>query len=214
MKMRGAARGLTLVEVVVAMAVLSLIVLALGASLRGLSQSAERVDARVQQIDEMRLTAALLRELLASVAAVRADGPQRALLFEAGPQHLAWIAVMPARFGPGGQHALRLAAETLDDGSQALVLRFAPWRGEAARFPDWTRAESRVLVHALDRLGLGYDGQGLLTGWESAWPRPQRLPARLRLDIQTQAAPWPPIVLPLRTPPPAGAGFVIGGSTR
>ena len=36
--------GLTLVEVVVALAVLSLVVLALGASLRGISQSALRVD--------------------------------------------------------------------------------------------------------------------------------------------------------------------------
>ncbi|GAB1390520.1 hypothetical protein MASR1M6_27020 [Rubrivivax sp.] len=70
---RKARRGLTLVEVMVALAVLSLIVLALGASLRGLSQSSERVDARVEQIDEMRLTVAFLRELFAAVSAVRLE---------------------------------------------------------------------------------------------------------------------------------------------
>ncbi len=210
---RKARRGLTLVEVMVALAVLSLIVLALGASLRGLSQSSERVDARVEQIDEMRLTVAFLRELFAAVSAVRLEGPSRALLFDAGPQQLAWIAVMPARLGVGGRHALRLAAETLDDGSTALVLRYAPWSPQAPAFPDWAGAESRVLVRGVDRLAIAYGGQGLQTGWQPTWSAHERLPARLRLDLGTPAGPWPPVVLPLRVPSRADAGFVIGGGT-
>lgn len=213
-RLRAVGRGLTLVEVMVALAVLSLIVVALGASLRGLAQSAERVDRRVDEIDEMRTGVAFLRELFAAASPVRGGDPQHTLLFEAGSQQFAWIAVMPARFGAGGQHAFRLAAEPLDDGSTALVLRYAPWRAQATAFPDWTAAASRVLVHRLESLGLAYDGQGLQTGWRPAWGVKDHLPARVRLDVGTFAGPWPPVVLPLRAATRSGGGFVIGGGTQ
>lgn len=213
---RKARRGLTLVEVMVALAVLSLIVLALGASLRGLSQSSERVDARVEQIDEVRLTVAFLRELLADVSMIRAEGAKRALLFDGDPERMDWIAVMPARFGVGGRHALRLAVETLDDGSTGLVLRYAPWNPRSQAFPDWSGTEWRVLVHGVDHVEIAYDGVGLQTGWKPEWRSQEHLPTRARLDMATSGAAWPTVVLPLRAPASAGSdsGFVIGGSTQ
>jgi general secretion pathway protein J len=206
--------GLTLVEVIVALAVLSLIVLALGASLRGLSQSAERVDQRVDAVDEMRVSIAFLRDVLERTSMVRASGPERRLLFDAGEAALAWVGVMPARFGAAGRFAFRLAAEPLDDGSQGLVLRYAPWTAEAAAFPDWAQAEHRVLVHRVERLALAYGGQGLAEGWQPGWTDKDKLPPRLRLDLATTGGAWPPVVLPVRTPPGAAGGFVIGGSAR
>jgi general secretion pathway protein J len=205
--------GLTLVEVIVALAVLSLIVLALGASLRGLSQSAERVDQRVDAVDEMRVSIAFLRDVLERTSMVRASSPERRLLFEAGGDSLAWVGVMPARFGAAGRFAFRLAAEPLDDGTRALVLRYAPWAAEAAAFPDWAQAEHRVLVHRVERVTLAYGGQGLAEGWQPGWNDKDKLPPRLRLDLATIGGVWPPVVLPVRGPA-AAVGFAIGGSAR
>lgn len=207
-------RGLTLVEVVVALAVLSLVVLALGASLRGIAQSAARVDQRTEAIDEMRVGIAFLREVFERSLLVRATGPERRLLFEAQPDAVAWVAVMPARFGAAGRFAFRLALEDGADGSRQLVLRYAPWTASSVTWVDWAQAEHRVLAQQVEQLNFGYGGEGLAEGWLPTWTDNERLPPRLRLDLATAQGAWPPVVLAVRTPPRPGGRFVIGGSPR
>ncbi len=206
---------MTLIEVIVAMAVLSLVVLVLGASLRGMAQSALRIDERVDTIDEMRVADAFLREIFGRMADVRVAPPAQRPLFAGKPAEVAWVAIMPARFGASGRHHFRLALEAADDGGPALVLRYAPWAGEAV-FPDWAQTSARVLVRRVERLGLGYGGQGVQAGWLATWADEERLPPRLRLDVTTSSGAWPPLIMPLRLQSArgAGGGFVIGGSTR
>lgn len=210
---RGLSRGLTLVEVVVALAVLSLVVLALGASLRGISQSAVRVDERVEAIDEMRVSIAFLRDVLDRTLPLRAAGTERRMLFDAQAQSLSWVAIMPARFGAAGRFAFRLALEPAADGTGQLVLRYAPWTGPAGAFPDWAQAEVRVLAQRVDALSLGYGGAGLADGWQPAWVDVERLPPRLRLDLNTARLAWPPVVLAIRSPLPPSGRFTVGGET-
>lgn len=207
-------RGLTLVEVVVALAVLSLIVLALGASLRGLSQSATRVDQRAEAIDEMRVGIGFLREVLARTSRIPVPGPEPRLLFEASADSLSWVAVMPARFGAAGRFAFRLAVEPLADGTQGLVLRFAPWSAESPGFPDWTQAEPRVLAQDVARITIGYGGDGMAAGWQPAWTERDRLPPRVRLDLALAGGDWPPVVLPVRSAAGPTSVFTFGGAAR
>lgn len=209
------ARGMTLIEVIVAMAVLSLIVLVLGASLRGMAQSAQRIDERVDGIDEMRVAAAFLREVFGRVIESRPAPPGQRPPFTASPQEVVWVAVMPARFGAAGRHHFRLALEPAADGTPALVLRYAPWLDETTA-PDWPQAGARVLVHQVERLQLGYGGDGMGAGWLPDWTDAERLPPRLRLDLATASLAWPPLVLPVRVQSASGGagGFVVGGSTR
>ncbi len=203
--------GLTLVEVVVALAVLSLVVLSLGASLRGLSQSATRVDERVAAIDEMRVASAFLRDVFERTLPLRAADTERRWLFDTQPQGVAWVAVMPARFGAAGRFAFRLALEAQGDASQSLVLRYAPLPQPQARFPDWAQAQSRVLAHRVEAFALGYGGDGLAAGWQPQWTDVERMPPRLRLDLTTASLAWPPLVLAVRTPVAPGGLFTIGG---
>lgn len=206
-------RGLTLVEVVVALAVLSLILLALGASLRGLSSSAQRIDERVDALDEMRVAAAFMRESVDRLSPMRLAGPEPRLAFAGEPQSMTWVALFPVRFGAAGRHAFRLALEPTDSGAQSLVLRYVPWSDDAGAFPDWGQAEHRVIAHAVTDLRIAYGGQGLVEGWQEAWPPGPRLPARVRIELATAAGEWPALVLPLRQPPRAAGAFTIGGST-
>ena len=205
--------GLTLVEVVVALAVLSLVVLTLGATLRGLAQSSERVDRQVDAIDELRVTSSFLREVMARATPVRQAGPDQRLLFEAAADHLSWVSVMPARFGAAGRFAFRLAVEPQADSSSALVLRYAPWTSQATGFPDWATAESRVLAVHVQRLTMAYLGRGATAGWQAGWTSAASLPARIRLNLSTDAGAWPMLVLPVRTPATESTLFTIGGGT-
>ena len=208
-------RGFTLVEVIVAMALLSLVMLVLGSSIRSMGASADRIDARTASIDQMRVATAFLREIVGRVAGQPADPPATGMLFEGGAQGMSWVGVMPARFGPAGRHFFHLGPERLGDGSTGLVLRFVAWRWEQKTMPDWSRADSRVLVRDIAAVALSYQGDGFGQGWIAAWPADaKKLPPRLRLLLSAAGSEWPPLVLAMHPLPGneggGGGRFVVG----
>ena len=222
-------RGFTLVEVLIALVLLSLLMLVLTSALRGMGQVEERVEQRIEAADDFRLATQLLGDVLGHVSARRhsvqaAGGPAQAPFFEARPDSLAWIGVMPARFGLGGRHYLRLALEPGEGGAR-LVLRYAPWNGAPA-FSAWGQAEARVLAWPVSALALRYlepaSGQ-----WSPQWPPPglttnalppSLLPAAVELRLDGPAPAWPPLVVALRanyaTDPSAVLGGFGGGAPR
>lgn len=207
-------RGFTLVEVMVALTLLSLVMLVLGSAIRSMGASAERIDARSASIDEMRVATTFLREIAGRPAAQRADPPAPGLLFSGAPDAMSWIGVMPARFGAAGRHFFHLGVEPLADGSVGLVLRFVPWRWEQKVLPDWSQADSRVLVRHVGAAAFAYGGEGMNEGWQAAWPAQEiRLPPRVRLLLTAAGSEWPPLVLAMHTLPASGSGgarFVTG----
>lgn len=213
--LRRSARGFTLVEVVVAMALLSLVMLVLGASIRSMGASADRIDKRTARMDQMRVAITFLREIAGRVAAQRPEPPATGVLFGGAADGMSWVGVMPAHYGAAGRHFFRLDVERLSDGSAGLVLRFVSWRWEQKTFPDWSQAESRVLARDVSAAAFSYEGDGLGQGWLAAWPLDEKkLPARARLLVTAAGSEWPLIVLAMH-PLPAnegggGNGFVVG----
>ena len=207
--------GFTLIEVLVAMTLLSMVMLVLGSSIRSMGASAERVEARSSNIDEMRVATTFLREIVGRTAAQKLEAPAVGLLFSGTSDGVSWIGVMPARFGAGGRYFFRLHRESLDDGTAALVLRFVPWLWKQREMPDWSRAESRILVRKLTAFGVSYEGDGFGKGWRTEWPLDApKLPPRLRLVLSAAGSEWPPIVLPVYPLSSAGnSGRLVSGPT-
>jgi general secretion pathway protein J len=116
--------------------------------------------------------------------------------FEARPESLAWIGILPARYGAGGRHYMRLAVE-----SGQLVLRFAPWTG-APVFTAWDQAAAQSLAAPVSTLTLRY--QDPASGqWSPVWPPPDMprnqlppslLPSAVALEVDGPQPPWPPLV--------------------
>ena len=209
------ARGFTLVEVVVAMALLSLVMLVLGSSIRSMGASAQRIDTRTATTDEMRVAASFLREIFGRSEAQRNEPPGTGLLFSGASDGVSWIGVMPPRFGAGGRYFFRLKVETVSDGSTGLVLRFQPWRWEQKVLPDWSQGDSRVLLRNVDSFALAYGGDGMELNWLSAWPTESRtLPPRVRMLLVAAGSQWPPLVFAVHPLPSnqggGGRGFVTG----
>lgn len=221
-------RGFTLVEVLIALVLLSLLMLVLTSALRSMGQVEERVEQRIEAADDYRLATQLLGDVLGHVSARRhsvqaAGGPAQAPFFEARPDSLAWIGVMPARFGLGGRHYLRLAVEPGPDGDGQLVLRYAPWSG-APTFDAWPQAQARVLAAPVQSLALRYQ-EPASGGWSPVWPPPgvplntlpsTLLPGAVALQIDGAQPAWPPMVVPLRAarisdPSTQGGSFGGGG---
>lgn len=208
--------GFTLLEVLVVMSLLSVVMLALGSALRTVAQTEERIDERLARADEMRIAVGFMRATLGRVSARKvAPPPPGALsvMFSGGTDSVAWVGVMPARYGAGGRFFFRLGLEP-DNAQTALVIRFAPW-ADSASFPDWTRADFRILVRNATRLTLGYlDSEPSPAQWSAAWAPFDRIPNQLQLEIETTAGAWPSLNFPMRTLPisdPSTGGAVFGG---
>ena len=222
-----AARGFTLIEVLIALTLLSLLMLALTGAMRAMGQTSERVEQRIEAEDDYRIAQAFLRDILAQASArvsdqMAAGGAQRAVFFAGQPAALAWIGIMPARHGLGGRHYMRLALESGAGGSD-LVLRYAPWSG-APTFDAWPQAQARVLAAPVQSLALRYQ-EPASGGWSPVWPPPgvplntlpsTLLPGAVALQIDGAQPAWPPMVVPLRAarisdPSTQGGSFGGGG---
>ena len=198
---RRTGRGFTLVEILVVMTLMSVVMLALGASMRTIAQTETRVDERLARADEMRVASSFLSAILERVSVRKSDVTTKAgaslYLFVGAPDAVMWIGVMPARYGAGGRYFFRLALESTG-GGRALVLRFVPWTGTAV-FPDWNAAASRTLVSHASSLQLEYgDDTDVNAGWVSQWSVADRLPGRIRISVSTVTGAWPYLVIPMR----------------
>lgn len=70
---RPAARGFTLIEVLIALTLLSLLMLALTGAMRAMGQTSEGVERRIEAEDDYRIAQAFLRDILAQASARVSD---------------------------------------------------------------------------------------------------------------------------------------------
>lgn len=214
---RTAARGFTLVELLVVLVLLSLIVLAMASALRTASQTEERVDAHLQQMDDLRTASSFLRSVLGRISAQKTTLPvaqgHSPYYFTGLADALAWVGIMPARYGAGGLYHFRLQRTE----AGALVLQYLPWAGTGTA-PDWSAAQSSTLLTGVTALTFQYeDAAGEPPAWAPAWTAIDHLPDRVSIAVQTQAGAWPEFVIALRVLPgtdPRSNGPIFGGSVR
>ncbi len=211
---RRSRKGFTLVELLIVLTLLSLVVLAMASALRTASQTEERVDARLQRMDDLRIANGFLRSVLGRVSAQKTRLPvpvgTSPFFFTAGPEALMWVGVMPARYGAGGRYHFRLARTDVGQ----LLLQYQPWVDNATP-PDWSAAQSSVLLSGVTGLVLRYeDAAGEPPVWGPQWPLLDRLPDRIAITVQTTSGPWPDIIITPRVLPvsdPRSSGPVFGG---
>lgn len=200
-------------ELLVVISLLSLVMLALGSALRTAGQTEERVDARLQRTDELRVASGFLRSVLGRVSGRKmtniVEVGASPFFFVAAPQEMGWVGVMPARYGAGGRYHFRLGRV-----ADALMLQFVPWV-DAGEPPDWSRAESYRLVSGVTGLAIQYeDAADEPPLWVSQWTVVDRLPQRVMISLQTVSGPWPELVIAMRTMPgsdPNSGGPTFGG---
>ncbi len=220
-----ARRGFTLIELLVVMALLSLIMVGLVSALRGMAQTETKIDQRLDRLDQIRVARAFLQQTLGRLSARSLDDPgvpgKKIVPFAATAESLSWVGIMPARPDLGGRHFFKLSMEDTDSGHE-LILRFAPWEPDSG-FPDWSRAESRVLISGIKSLavqaqGLAPAGQSPAAawpaGWQDGWPVPDTLPEQVRLSLTDAQGDWPEWDIALLPLPQSESNFsvtVIGG---
>jgi general secretion pathway protein J len=188
-------RGFTLVEVVVALGILSLVMLVTITGLRTLANTQGALERMTARIDEVRTVSSFLRDTMES-AVVSGGGDELSLgsgtsedigYFELSQDGLAWRSTLLIGENFGGSYLLRVARE-----EDELVLR---WQLANARgLPgDWAQADARTLVPDLEELAISWrelpDGE-----WLQDW-RPGDEARWVRLQIRASERYWPELIM-------------------
>lgn len=194
-----AASGFTLVELLVALTLLGLLMVALFGGLRlgarAWEVSGERLDdtSRLQVIHEFlrtRLSQAYPLEITD-----RTNEPR--LAFRGRPDALSFVTLLPEHLG-AGLHRLTLRLVERED-RRHLALT---WRPVAASDGDGPRSGERLLLHDIAGLELGYFGAfapRAPPAWYESWQdAPMRLPRLIRVRVMFPAGDgrsWPDLIV-------------------
>lgn len=192
--------GFTLLEVLVAMALLALVMAGLLTAMRSFAQSESRIDERIRIDDDLRVSERFLRTVLATASprprATPAGAPKE-IDFEGGASEMRWIGVMPARHGAGGLYRFHLQGRPANgDEPAALVLEFAPFLPNLDAPVDPAAVLSRAMVTGIGEVRFRYqDDVASGAAWLDQWPHKDRLPRRIGLNVVGGSQPWPEIVV-------------------
>jgi general secretion pathway protein J len=188
-------RGFTLVEMTVAVAVLSLIMLATVTALRTLGATQGSLEVLTRGNDEIRSVSSFLRDALelsvvsggGSGGLSLGGGGGSIALFETTPDSVVWTTAL--RFGEsaGGSYVARVGRE-----GERIVLRWQLPNREG-RLAPWNKAPSRTLIDKVQSFEVAYRREAG-GDWQRDWDR-RGAPGWLRLRVQARERYWPDLVM-------------------
>jgi general secretion pathway protein J len=188
--------GFTLVEVVVATAVLSLLLLATVSALRTLGNTQAALERHTSRVDEVRSVSGFLRDLMES-AVMGSDsggltlggGSRSSTYFRVFEQGVEWKTSVLFGEAYGGTYIVRLARE-----SEQLVMRWSEPRANGLPPDSWEEAPSRILVRDVEEFAVAvreeFDAE-----WSDSWLEERAAPALVRLQVKASGRYWPDLIM-------------------
>lgn len=172
-------RGFTLLEMLVAMALFSLVLASFGAAFFRLEKTRSSL-ARVEQSETVELVRRFLRRSLEAARSYSRPGRDgvRHVHFAGQRNRLAFVVVAAGEREVGGVYETEL---WLDDKGRLMVLRRPlDWAGAVAPAPD-------VLLENLATLTFAYaacPARGSMGGGAASWTRTDQLPFRIDITVE------------------------------
>ena len=211
------APGFTLIEILLAVSLLSLILLLLFSALFSANRSWAATERRIAQNDELRLVAEFIQRQLAEQSPLFWAGEDdTGLLFSGARDELHFTAGLPAHRGGGGAQALTLKVSRAG-GERQLALYFQPVSVARRPFAHQHGGERVVLLANTARIELAYYGREEIEGqssWRAEWRHAELLPELIGLTVYPATdRPWPEMIIPLHARPAKGrAHNVLAGA--
>jgi len=206
MKPRQPSAGFTLVELLLAITLMSILLGLTYSGLRAASRSSERGELMLAAGGEIRASHQFIRrqlnQMLPLAYAVTDDAEAKRIVFEGDAKHIQYVAPMPGYLGAGGPQVQLV--EVVNGRNDELVLQFshALLQGyEEDRLHD---RDPVILLEGVNKAGFEFlvqDEEGELIGWVTNWDQQDILPVAVRLDLEFSDGlnlHWPELVAGVR----------------
>lgn len=201
-----AARGFSLLELVIGMTLLGFIVALLFGGFRLAANSWDAVETRVERTNDQQLARALVRRLLEQMQPLRwKKAVNQRIAFVGEREVMRGVAPLTGQAGAAGLRLIELRRESGEpahagrSGPLRLVLRHAPVRYDAEDFAGGLgEAGSHLVLGDLDTLEFSYFGpekRGEPPRWQDVWTNPEQLPQLVRLRLGSRDKGWAELVV-------------------
>jgi general secretion pathway protein J len=196
--MKRAAAGFTLVEVVIAMALLAAIMAMLYSGLTFALRSWDAGDANGRRVADRRLGENFLRRELTELFPMRwKDATAVKFAFEGEEDHLRFVSSRPAGLQEGGLSLVGLevgagpgvaasATGSNDPRARNLYMRRAMPDDEAVSFAPLEKADPVLLIANVDNVQFSYfgaEGDFAEPRWIDSWPYKAHMPLLVKLRV-------------------------------
>jgi general secretion pathway protein J len=184
--------GFTLLELMVAMALLALLGLVLAGGMRFGLQAWNRLDATLDRGEPIALSQVLLRRTLEQALPLPAAAAPGVIAFAGGNSGLRFIAPLPERAAGPGLHQVTIGLEPSEAGF-ALVLSWQPLDGAGAG--GRKSLLDGILAGHFRYYGDAADGRP--ADWQEDWSNARALPRLVALDLsfKDRRIAWPPLMI-------------------
>lgn len=195
-------RGFTLVELLVSLTIIAAILGIVGSSLRVLARDWNSSWKRIEDLDMVARTQAILHRDIGGLQRVVASiGETGWYLFSGTSSSLSFVAMEPAYPAAEGPYFIRYVAGE-DATSSKLIRTRVPFRPNTVSFPRATPANRIPLLdgEAEFEFMFGQRAEGG-TRWTDSWDQQERLPDLIKLRIYSQSRAEelaPPIIVRVR----------------
>jgi general secretion pathway protein J len=180
-------RGFTLVELLLALSLLSMLLALAYGGLRASTRAAEKGQRVLEDSSRVRMAHQFLRKQLSQMLPLgfaETDEQGGRMVFSGSDRKIRFVAPMPGYLGFGGPHVLEISIVSGTDG-QELILSHAPFQGfEESNLYQRDPILLVNNIHSAEFSFLGRDEFGLLTPWMNQWMTPETLPEAVTLDIE------------------------------
>jgi general secretion pathway protein J len=210
------ATGFTLVELLLAVTLMSILLALTYTGLRAATRSSLRGELMLAAGGELRASHQFIRrqlnQMLPLAFAETEDADALRIVFEGEAHHIQYVAPMPGYLGAGGPQVQLVEVVNGDNGELIVQFSHALLQG----FTD-DRLRDRDPVILLEGVNsasfefLGEDDEGELTGWTTSWERQDLLPVAVRLNIEFTEGlnlHWPDLAAGVRVDEQALQGVV------
>jgi len=214
--------GFTLIEVLIAMTLLSVMVVLLFASLRIAAESWNAGESKVSALNNKAVVYQFFKRHLTTIRPVpmldeggdqAADGQQA---FQGLMQSLRFVAALPASSARKGLQIFTIALAP--DDPSTLWVNLTPYRqADADAEVDVTPARPEILLENIEELRFSYFGKTEDVAelqWRDEWTLADRLPSLIKVSIiLADGSYWPEMVFPVKITQLATPEAVAEGET-
>ena len=208
-------RGFTLLEVMVAIVLLSIIMTTAYGALRLGARSWEAGVTRAVATGDYRTAVEIVqRQASQALAITWPDDATRPIAFTGEQDRCRFIAPAPQQYRQAGLFEYTLAVSASDTGKQ-LLLSYMPYRPGGSDFRNPDPEQQLILADGLMAVSIDYFGAEPVTGartanapaaWHRQWPaQAQQLPELVRIRVEAKPAgqQWPELIIPMRARRPS-----------